>query len=171
MRSLSRSGPRASQAWHLTQTGDAVTLESAETGGDPLPRWQTTRQGDCSSRVIRSRSSSSARKKTETDKGKRPDEPSPAPVLALGHGSPHRARSSARPGARSRRFRRAIARSPARTRSGRTRRAPTFQPPASAQAWRDRAAQVRRADARRARALADAAEDAAEPAGLRQARP
>jgi len=30
----------ARQEWRLSQDGDTVTLQSMETGGEPLPRWQ-----------------------------------------------------------------------------------------------------------------------------------
>ena len=130
------------QAWHLTQSGDTVTLESTETAGDSLPRWQqlgnlTVRPGYPLKIVV------AATKKADTAKGKTADEPPSVPaLLVLGQDSKAemdhlldlvRGRVNSADPSPDRR----------RTRVRTNQEGAEFQPPASARAWRDRAEHLR----------------------------
>ncbi len=144
----------ASQEWRLSQDGDTVNLQSVENGGDPLPRWQKLGKV-----VLRAghplKVTVSGKKKPETDQAKaKPDSKSqgdpktkddppavpallvlstdlqadPERVLDLVRGrvdtagpSPDRRRTEVRT----------------------NQEGAEFQPPSSAQAWRDRAMQLR----------------------------
>jgi len=152
----------ASQEWRLSQDGDTVNLRSLENGGDPLPRWQKLGKV-----VLRAghplKFTLSGKKKPETDQAKdkdkdkakaKPDsksqgdpktkdEPAAVPALLVlitdSQADPERVLDLVRG--------RVDTAGPSpdrrRTEVRTNQEGADFQPPSSAQAWRDRAMQLR----------------------------
>ena len=150
----------ASQEWRLSQDGDTVNLRSLENGGDPLPRWQKLGKV-----VLRAghplKFTLSGKKKPETDQAKdkdkakaKPDsksqgdpktkdEPTAVPALLVlitdSQADPERVLDLVRG--------RVDTAGPSpdrrRTEVRTNQEGADFQPPSSAQAWRDRAMQLR----------------------------
>jgi dienelactone hydrolase len=135
----------ARQGWSLLQDGDTVTLNSAEAGGDPLPRWQrigkvAIRAGHQLKIVIAAKQKPAASE--EKAKSKAKEEPPVPALLILGADSQAgfdrvldivRGRIDAVDPSPDRR------RTHVRTNS----EGADFEPPTSAQAWRDRARHLR----------------------------
>jgi dienelactone hydrolase len=132
----------ASQDWHLTQDGDTVSLKSTAGGHDSVPRWQTV--GKVTIRAGHPLKIEVEAKKQPADaKGKPKEEPVAVPALLVlsNESQPdiERVLDLVRGRVDS------IDPSPDRRRETiRTNReGADFQPPASAQAWRDRALHLR----------------------------
>jgi dienelactone hydrolase len=146
----------ARQEWRLAQDGDTVTLQSTETGGEPLPRWQklgkvVLRAGHPLKVILTGKKKPEAapaqekakpHSKTQAD-SKTKDVPGAVPaLLVLGTDSqadPERVLDLVRGRVDT------VGPSPdrRRTKVRTNQEGAEFQPPSSAQAWRYRAMQVR----------------------------
>ncbi len=151
------------QVWSLTAEGSTVTLRPSTTGDVAAPRWQTVGVVEVQNGVrLKIVVAGEAKKKIEKSNAvalpailtlSSDPQYDPAPALELIRARLDTVEPTADP-------RREHVRS--------NREGANFDPPATAQAWRDRAAQRPRATARHARPLADVSEIAIETRVLRR---
>jgi hypothetical protein len=146
----------ASQEWRLSQDGDTVNLWSLEKRGDPLPRWQKlgkvvlraghplkiTLSGKKKPETDQDKSKAKPDSKAQTDSKTKDDPPAVPALLVLNTDSqadPERVLDLVRG--------RVDTAGPSpdrrRTQVRTNQEGAEFQPPSSAQAWRDRAMQLR----------------------------
>jgi hypothetical protein len=148
----------ASQEWRLTQDGDRVDLRQAEHGGDPTPRWQRLgkvvfRQSHPLRIILAEKKNTKADHDKESAKAKsdskthdeteKQDDPPAAPAVMIFSTNSQADLQRVLEIVRGRVDTAGPSPDRRRTEVRTNQQGADFQPPASAEAWRDRAQQLR----------------------------